>query len=419
MKKQIVFLLLTTMIYSGKLFSQFKIGNNPTVISASSVLEIESTNKGVLLPRMTGAQMNAIASPVSGMYVYNTDSLCLCQYNGTTWFSLCGTGVTGKPNFWDLKGNAGTVDGTNFVGTTDNVVMNFRVNNQKSGRIDHLIKNTFFGYQSGNSNSGTNNSFFGHRTGYSNTTGTYNTFAGDSAGYSNTTGVGNTAIGYQSLGANTTGSYNTAYGYQSLRANTTGQYNTGTGYNSLFSTTTGNNNTALGFNSGWTNTTGSNNTFIGFSADATANNFTKAAAIGYNAKVGASNSLVLGGTGADAVLTGTNTTTPNSRFQVNGSFATKVNTLATDASYTATIDDHVIIGDPVAVDITVTLPSAVGINGRMYTLFKKSSGGKKVLVTATGGQTINGVVTFTGLASQFDTISIVSDGANWIIISRI
>ena len=49
---------------------------------------------------------------------------------------------------WGLLGNAGTVDGTNFIGTTDNVPLNFRVNNFKAGRIDWdlNIANTFYGY---------------------------------------------------------------------------------------------------------------------------------------------------------------------------------------------------------------------------------------------------------------------------------
>ena len=121
--------------------AQIKIGNNPTTIGTSSLLELESTTKGVVLPRLTNAQISAIASPVAGMYVYNTDSACIYHYSGTAWYSLCGKSTNGKPSFWDIKGNGGTVDGTNFLGTTDNVVMNFRVNNQKAGRIDHLLNN--------------------------------------------------------------------------------------------------------------------------------------------------------------------------------------------------------------------------------------------------------------------------------------
>jgi len=36
---------------------------------------------------------------------------------------------------WGFNGNSGTNPATNFIGTTDNVALNFRVNDQKSGRI--------------------------------------------------------------------------------------------------------------------------------------------------------------------------------------------------------------------------------------------------------------------------------------------
>ena len=50
-----------------------KIGDNPYSIDSKAVLELESTTKGFLPPRMTTAQMNAITSPTEGMIVYCTD----------------------------------------------------------------------------------------------------------------------------------------------------------------------------------------------------------------------------------------------------------------------------------------------------------------------------------------------------------
>ncbi|MGB4844524.1 MAG: hypothetical protein WBP16_08675, partial [Ferruginibacter sp.] len=135
MKKQFIFTLITILFFTGNIFSQVKVGNNPTVIGTSSVLEIESTNKGVVFPRMTGAQMNAIASPVSGMYVYNTDSLCICQYNGLAWRSMCG-GNIGAPQYdWHLTGNSGTNASTNFIGTIDAVDFIAKTTNTERMRI--------------------------------------------------------------------------------------------------------------------------------------------------------------------------------------------------------------------------------------------------------------------------------------------
>jgi hypothetical protein len=73
------------------LASSLKIGASPSSINASSALEIESTTKGFVPPRMTTAQMSAIASPLEGSIVFNTTLNCLHQYKSTGWTSLCNT----------------------------------------------------------------------------------------------------------------------------------------------------------------------------------------------------------------------------------------------------------------------------------------------------------------------------------------
>ena len=50
--------------------------------NASSILDVISTNKGVLVPRLTTAQINAISSPADGLIVYNTDLKTICFYDG-------------------------------------------------------------------------------------------------------------------------------------------------------------------------------------------------------------------------------------------------------------------------------------------------------------------------------------------------
>jgi len=63
--------------------------------NSSAMLDVVSTGKGVLVPRVTTTQMNAIASPANGLIVYNTDSSCFCYYNSLTWKSLCNAGGAG------------------------------------------------------------------------------------------------------------------------------------------------------------------------------------------------------------------------------------------------------------------------------------------------------------------------------------
>jgi hypothetical protein len=177
------------------------------------------------------------------------------------------TGQSGALTAWSKTGNAGTVDGTNFIGTTDNVPLSIRVNNQKAGRIDPTLNNSFWGYQAGNSNTtGYENTAIGSVALFNNTTGIRNSANGFNALYSNTTGGDNTANGYFALYSNTFGSANTANGVNTLRYNTTGIRNSANGYQVLFSNTTGSFNTANGNEALALNTEGNYNTANGNNA---------------------------------------------------------------------------------------------------------------------------------------------------------
>ncbi|MEI6680412.1 MAG: hypothetical protein WCL21_17515 [Mariniphaga sp.] len=65
------------------------VGIGTTTPDASAIVEVNSSSKGFLPPRMTSAQRVAIASPVAGLLVYQTDgSLGLYHYNGSAWSIL-------------------------------------------------------------------------------------------------------------------------------------------------------------------------------------------------------------------------------------------------------------------------------------------------------------------------------------------
>jgi hypothetical protein len=66
--------------------AQVRIGSNP--VAASSVLDVQSTTKGFLPPRMTTTQKNAIASPASGLVVYDTDLGKLCVRGASAWETI-------------------------------------------------------------------------------------------------------------------------------------------------------------------------------------------------------------------------------------------------------------------------------------------------------------------------------------------
>ncbi|MBK7029830.1 MAG: hypothetical protein IPH45_11730 [Bacteroidales bacterium] len=112
----------------------------------SAMLDVKSTNKGFLAPRMTLAQRNAIASPATGLMIYQTDNTPGFYYNSGTPASPAWI-ISGNDAGWGLNGNSGTSATSNFIGTTDNVPLNFKVNNQLSGGIDHLQANASLGVQ--------------------------------------------------------------------------------------------------------------------------------------------------------------------------------------------------------------------------------------------------------------------------------
>ena len=114
----------------------------------SAALDINSNSKGLLMPRMSMDQRNLIQSPAQGLVVYQTDKNSGFYYfNGEQWNALNSNNEQKSVldlNSWNITGNSGTIDGTNFIGTTDAISLNFRVNNISSGKIDQSSsKNTF------------------------------------------------------------------------------------------------------------------------------------------------------------------------------------------------------------------------------------------------------------------------------------
>lgn len=61
--------------------------------TTSSILDVTSTTKGVLLPRQTTTQINAISSPANGLMVYNTTLNKLCVYENGTWKQVTTTNM--------------------------------------------------------------------------------------------------------------------------------------------------------------------------------------------------------------------------------------------------------------------------------------------------------------------------------------
>ena len=181
--------------------------------NSSSILDITSTTKGVLLPRMTKNQRDAIGSPVNGLLIFQTDNnKGLYYYNGSSWTS---------------------------------------VNNVRG-----LSKNIFIGSAAGNSNStGSANIALGAGALKLNTDRIENIAIGDSALYN----LGTGSIGNQAW-------YNTAVGSKSQKLSTTGTKNTSVGAYSLYNVIAGNDNVAVGYNALFSNNYNHNNVAVGENA---------------------------------------------------------------------------------------------------------------------------------------------------------
>jgi hypothetical protein len=245
--------------------------------AASSLLDVTSTTKGVLIPRMTKTQRDAIVSPAQGLLIYQTNSTPgFYYYDGSVWTAIAPKSPNKSlsnltaPTAVNVDLAPGTNSAFNLGSSTfgwKNLYLGGSMYSANS-RIFSVsgIENLFAGSYAGAVNTGNGNAGLGAYALYSNASGYFNTASGDGALYSNTTGYNNNATGGLSLYFNTTGQNNTANGFQSLFSNTTGIENTAIGNFALYSNIDGEKNTANGNQALYSNTLGGYNTANGYKA---------------------------------------------------------------------------------------------------------------------------------------------------------
>ncbi|MCD8407517.1 hypothetical protein LNI96_06215 [Tenacibaculum dicentrarchi] len=125
LKISLILVLLTNIT----LFAQVKIGDNPSDINPTSILELESTDKVFVLTRMDNTVMQSLLlssdsskRPLQGALVYNTTDNCVFMYNGTAWVSLCNL-ATSSIKVTPLADNPPTTNnnlGDFWINTTTN-----------------------------------------------------------------------------------------------------------------------------------------------------------------------------------------------------------------------------------------------------------------------------------------------------------
>jgi hypothetical protein len=115
-------------------WAQQNVGIGTNTPHPTALLELYSTSKGLLIPRMTQAERDAISSPATGLLIYQTDNTPGFYYwNGTAWIPILSSS-SGSGPFWSLTGNS--ITGTEFLGTTNAQPLVIRVGNQETFRFN-------------------------------------------------------------------------------------------------------------------------------------------------------------------------------------------------------------------------------------------------------------------------------------------
>ncbi len=112
-----IFTLLILSVLASHVYAQnIGINSNGSTPDNSAMLDVSSTSKGFLAPRMNTGQMTGISSPATGLTVYNTDSGSYCIYNGSAWLKVLVT----PDNKWSANGSSiyNNNGGNVGVGTT-------------------------------------------------------------------------------------------------------------------------------------------------------------------------------------------------------------------------------------------------------------------------------------------------------------
>lgn len=90
-------------------------------------------------------------------------------------------------------------------------------------------------------------------------------------------------------------------------------------------------------------------------------------------------------------------------------------TTKTNTNYTLTVNDDVVLFDTGSTTRTATLAAAAALTGKIYHIKKVDAGAGLVTIDGNGGETIDGDLT-PDITTQFESVTIVSDGSNWHIL---
>lgn len=134
LNRKIVFTMLALLGTGIAANAQLKVGDNPTSIQKSSILELESTRQGLLLPRLADTTAINLLTPPDGMIIYlNADNSLRLRSNGS-WKKIAD--LAAATSNWSLNGNSGTDSTLNFIGTVDGKPLVMKTDNTERLRIN-------------------------------------------------------------------------------------------------------------------------------------------------------------------------------------------------------------------------------------------------------------------------------------------
>ncbi|MBL4710685.1 MAG: tail fiber domain-containing protein [Flavobacteriales bacterium] len=214
------YILLLLLVLNVSLFAQNQVGINQSIVDPSAVLELNSTNRGLLIPRLTSTQKGKIDSPAQGLVIFETSTNSYWYYNGAGWIKIT-SNEAGQDGIGDTDSDTRIyIDYTNDVDQIrfyTSGILSFRMNRK---RFDVL-------------NNG-NSVFFGDSAGYvDDRVKNSNVYVGTSSGVKGVGAKRNVAVGYQTLRENVSQTDNVAIGVFSSLSGLSARRNVAIGGNSL------------------------------------------------------------------------------------------------------------------------------------------------------------------------------------------
>ncbi|MCP4183054.1 MAG: hypothetical protein GY761_07020, partial [Hyphomicrobiales bacterium] len=163
--------ILTTVlvILSLGLSAQVGINADGSSPDGSAMLDVKSSDKGMLVPRMTTAQRTAIASPATGLFVFDSTTGSFWFYGGSAWNELISDA---KPA--DLIADADNDTKIQVEESADEDIIRFDI----GGTESFVLSQNAAGYSMFENNAFKNATLFGAGAGVNQSTATTNTFFG-------------------------------------------------------------------------------------------------------------------------------------------------------------------------------------------------------------------------------------------------